>query len=115
MQYEIIEKVTELCFDAVAFESDTTNPQDDFVLVRREDTGEVIRFENDNVSGELTNDLYIIRQKDTHVKADGTGEVEITEAGITDTEGIVAPTEIVADEVAVETPVEEVIATTPTE
>lgn len=91
MQYEIIDKATEVCYNATLVESNTTNPEDIFTLVKREDTGEIIRFENDNASGELTNELYIIRDANTHVKADGTGTVEVTEAGITDSEGVVAP------------------------
>lgn len=108
MQYEIIDKATEVCYDATLVESNTTNPEDIFTLVRREDTGEIIRFENDNASGELINELYIIRDKDTHTKADGTGTVEIAEAGITDSEGVVAPAEVVADDVVAETTTETV-------
>lgn len=93
MQYEIINKATGEIINAVLHTSDTTDPEDMFVLVQRNDTNELIRFENDKATGELVNEMYVIRQAGTHTKADGTGTIEITENGITDSEGVVAPTE----------------------
>ncbi len=86
MQYEIIEKATEkiTLVKSISF-------RDGYVDVTTVNN-DIINFENNNEVGELKNELYIIRDANTHVKADGTGTVEITEAGITDTEGVVAPT-----------------------
>lgn len=38
--------------------------------------GEVIRFDNTNADGNLTNEFFAIREVDTHSQPDGTGSVD---------------------------------------
>lgn len=104
MLYEIIDKVTEEITEVVPFESDTNN---DTASFKRAD-GSLVVFSNPNGDGQLVNDQYVLRQKENHVKADGTGTVEITEAGIVDSEAVVAEAPVTTEEVVAETTTETV-------
>jgi hypothetical protein len=88
MQYEIINKVTGECTPVVMKEtSQQEGVQDDYVLVALED-GTTVRFENPNMSGQLSNDEYALREVGSHIEADGTGTIEMTADGIVDSDGV---------------------------
>lgn len=91
-QYEVINKVTEEVLPVTRGEAGNET-----VTWHLED-GTPIVFSNIGNVGDLQNDTYTIREVGTHSKPDGTGTVEVTEAGIVDSEAVVTE-EVVAENV----------------
>ena len=75
-KYEVINKVTEEVTAVENYEAGNET-----VTVHLPD-GTPIVFSNIGNVGDLQNDTYAIREVATHSQADGTGTVEVTEAGV---------------------------------